>query len=155
MRVQNLYINSQIINSQWSNSRVINTSQLNCCLSFQMCMTPSKSLTPCVLLVEQEQYVLYINLNYTNLRYQIYTTIHKNHMQKILNAIIGENQSVATKNRTILHTFSTIREVIDVPYNSNLALISFVTFLQSRLGFMSLVNLLYHKFVLWKFVLPF
>ena len=120
-----------------------------------MCMTPSKSLTPCVLLVEQEQYVLYINSNYTNLRYQIYTTIHKNHMQKILNAVIGENQSVATKNKTILHTFSTIREVIDVPYNSNLALIFFVTFLQSRLGFMSLVNLLYHKFVLWKFILPF
>ena len=120
-----------------------------------MFMTPSKSLSSWVLLLEQELYVLYKNLNYTNSRYKIYTTIHKNHMQKILNAIIGENQSVATKNRTILHTFSTIREVIAVPYNSNLALISFVTFLQSRLGFMSLVNLLYHKFVLWKFVLPF
>ena len=45
-------------------------------------------------------------------------------MQKTLDAIIGENQSVATKNRTILHTFSTIPEVIDVPYKSNLALIS-------------------------------
>ena len=118
-------------------------------------MTPSKCLTPWVLLVEQEPYVLYINLNYTNLRYKIYTTIHKNHMQKILNAIIGENQSVATKNRTILHTFSMIREVVDVPYKSNLTLISFVTFLQSRLGFMSLVNLLCHKFVLCKFILPF
>ena len=118
-------------------------------------MTPSKCLTPWVLLVEQEPYVLYINLNYTNLRYKIYTTIHKNHMQKILNAIIGENQSVATKNRTILHTFSMIREVVDVPYKSNLTLISFVTFLQSRLGFMSLVNLLCHKFLLCKFILPF
>ena len=42
-------------------------------------------------------------------------------MQKTLDAIIGENQSVVTKKRTILHTFSTIRDVIDVPY---LALIS-------------------------------
>ena len=45
-------------------------------------------------------------------------------MKRTLDAIIGENQSVATKNRTILHTFSTIRDVIDVPYKSNLALIS-------------------------------
>ena len=44
-------------------------------------------------------------------------------MQKTL-AIIGEDQSVAIKNRTILHTFSTIRNVLDVPYKSNLALIS-------------------------------
>ena len=42
-------------------------------------------------------------------------------MQKTLDAIIGENQLVATKNRTILHTFSTIRDLINVPY---LALIS-------------------------------
>ena len=89
-----------------------------------MFMTPLKSLTPRVLLLEQESYVLYINLNYTNLGYKIYTTILKNHMQKTLDAIIGENQSVATKNRTLLHTFSTIRDVIDVPYKSNLALIS-------------------------------
>ena len=68
--------------------------------------------------------MLYINLNYTNLGYKIYTTILKNHTQKTLDAIIGENQSVATKNRTLLHTFSTIRDVIDVPYKSNLALIS-------------------------------
>ena len=45
-------------------------------------------------------------------------------MQKTLDEIIGENQSVATKTRTTLHTFSTIRDVIDVPYKSNLALIS-------------------------------
>ena len=73
-----------------------------------MFMTPSRSLARWVLLLEQEPYVLYINLNYTNLGYKIYTTILKNHMQKTLDAIIGENQSVATKNRTILHTFSTI-----------------------------------------------
>ena len=89
-----------------------------------MFMTTSRSLAPWVLHLEQEPYVLYINLNYTNLGYKIYTTILKNHMQKTLDAIIGENQSVATKNRTILHTFSTIRDVIDVPYKSNLALIS-------------------------------
>ena len=77
-----------------------------------------------MLLLEQGPYVLYINLNYTNLGYNIYTTILKNHMQKTLDAIIGENQSVATKNRTILHTFFTIQDVIDVPYKSNLALIS-------------------------------
>ena len=68
--------------------------------------------------------MLYINSNYTNLGYKIYTAILKNHMQKTLDAIIDENQSVATKNKTILHTFSTIQDVIDVPYKSNLALIS-------------------------------
>ena len=77
-----------------------------------------------MLLLEQEPYVLYINLNYTNLGYKIYTTILKNHMQKILDAIIDQNQLVATRNRTVLHTFSTIRDVTDVPYKSNLALIS-------------------------------
>ena len=87
-------------------------------------MTPSRSLAPWVLLLEQEPYVLYINLNYTNLGYKIYTTILKNDMQKTLDAIIGENQSVANKSRTILHTFPTIPDVIDVPYQSNLALIS-------------------------------
>ena len=65
-----------------------------------------------MLLLEQESYLLYINLNYTNLGHKIYTTILKNHMQKTL-----------CKNRTILHTFSTIRNVIDVPYKPNLALI--------------------------------
>ena len=68
--------------------------------------------------------ICYINLNYTNLGYKIYTTILNNHMEKTLEAIIDEKQSVAAKNRTILHTFSTIRDVIDVPYKSNLALTS-------------------------------
>ena len=68
--------------------------------------------------------MLYINLNYTNLGYKIYTAILKNHMQKALDTIIGEKQSVATKNRTLLYTFSTIRDVIDLPYKTNLALIS-------------------------------
>ena len=61
-----------------------------------------------MLLLEQEPYVLYIDLNYTNLGYKIYTAILKNHMQKTLDAIIGEKQSVATKSRTILHIFPTI-----------------------------------------------
>ena len=45
-------------------------------------------------------------------------------MEKTLEAIIDEKQSVASKNRTILHTFSTIRDITDVPYKSNLDLIS-------------------------------
>ena len=68
-----------------------------------------------MLLLEQEPYELYINSNYTILGYKIYTTILKNHMQKTLDAITGENLLVAIKNRTILDTFSTIRDVIDVP----------------------------------------
>ena len=43
-------------------------------------------------------------------------------MQKTLDAVIGENQSVATKNGAILHIFSTIQDVIDVPYKKNFAL---------------------------------
>ena len=78
-------------------------------------MTRWKSLAPWVLLLEQEPYELYINSNYTILGYKIYTTILKNHMQKTLDAITGENLLVAIKNRTILDTFSTIRDVIDVP----------------------------------------
>ena len=85
-----------------------------------MFMTPSRSLAPWVLLLEEEPYMLSINLNYTNLGNKIYTIILKNHMQKTLDAIIGESQSVATKNRAI-NTFSTIRDVIDVPYKSYLA----------------------------------
>ena len=47
-------------------------------------------------------------------------------MQKTFDAIIGENQSAAIKIRTILPTFSTIRDAIDISHklNSNLALIS-------------------------------
>ena len=78
-----------------------------------------KSLAPWVLLLVQESYLLYINLYYRNLVYKIYTTILKNHMQATLDAIIGENQSAAIKNRMMLHTFSTIRDVIDVSYNLN------------------------------------
>ena len=50
-----------------------------------------------MLLLEQELYLLYINSDYTNLEHKSYTTIFKNYMQKILDAITDENQSVATK----------------------------------------------------------
>ena len=85
-------------------------------------MTPWKSLAPWVLLLVQESYLLYINSDYKNLGFIIYTTILKNHMQTTLDAIIGENQSAAIKNRTILYTFCTIRDAIDVSQrlNSNL-----------------------------------
>ena len=82
-------------------------------------MTPWKSLAPCMLLLEQESYLLYINLYYKNLGYKIYTTILKNRMQTTLDAIIDENQSAAIKNRTILRTFSTTGDVIDVSHNLN------------------------------------
>ena len=144
MRLQNLYINSQIINPQWSNSRVfsINTSILNYRLSVQDLYDSQKKLA-WVLLVEQEPYVLHINLNYTNLGYKFYTTIRKNHMQKMLDAIIGEKQSVTTKNRTILNTFFMIRDVIDVPYKSHLALISlcFRELFTEQIGFQVLGKL--------------
>ena len=38
--------------------------------------------------------------------------------------INGENQSVAIKNKTILHTFLTTGDIIDASYMLNLALIS-------------------------------
>ena len=91
--VTNLYILKQIINRQWSNSQFIYTFQLNSPLSFQMLLTPWKSLSPAwVLLLVQESYLLYINLYYKNLGYKIYTTILKNHVQTTLVALIGENQ---------------------------------------------------------------
>ena len=94
-------------------------------------------------------YVIY-NLDYKNLGYKIYTIILKNNMQKTLDAIIGENQSAVIKNRTMLHTFSTIRDIIDVSYKlkSNLALIyfNFVNLLQIRLGFHTFRT--FRKFVL-------
>ena len=70
-----------------------------------MFMTPWKSLAPWVLLLVQESYLLYINSDYKNLGYKIYTTILKNHMQGTLDAIIGENQSAAIKNNNITHIF--------------------------------------------------
>ena len=68
-------------------------------------MTPWKSLAPCVLLLVQELYLLYINSDYKNLGYIIYTTILKNHMQATLDVIIGENQFAAIKYNNITHIF--------------------------------------------------
>ena len=47
-------------------------------------------------------------------------------MPQILNNVIGENQTAAIKNRTILHTLSTVRDIIDVSnkLNKNLSVIS-------------------------------
>ena len=70
-----------------------------------MFMTPWKSLSPGVLLLVQESYLLYINSDYKNLDYKIYTTIPKNYMQATLDAIVGENQSAAIKNNNITHIF--------------------------------------------------
>ena len=58
-----------------------------------MFMTTWKPLAPWVLPLEQESYLLYINLYYKNLAYEIYITILKNHMQNILDAIIGKKQT--------------------------------------------------------------
>ena len=68
----------------------------------------------------------YRPISLLNLDYKIYTTILKNQMQQTLNNIIGENQTAAIKNRTILHTFSTIRDIIDVSnkLDKNLSVIS-------------------------------
>ena len=72
--------------------------------------------------VTSKRGIISVNINFD---YKIFTTILKNYIQKTFDAIIGENQSNAIKNRTILHTFSTIRDVIDVSckLNSNFALI--------------------------------
>ena len=47
-------------------------------------------------------------------------------MQKTLDKIIGENQTAAIKNRTILHTLSTIRDIVDLSnkLNKRLSIIS-------------------------------
>ena len=70
-----------------------------------MFTTPWKSLASCVLLPVQESYLLYINLDYKNLGYKIYTTISKNHIQTTLDAKIGESQSAAIKNNNATHIF--------------------------------------------------
>ena len=69
-----------------------------------MLITPWESLAPWVLVLVQESYLLFKNSDYKKLGYKIYTAIPKNHMQTILDAIIGENQSVAIINN-IAHIF--------------------------------------------------
>ena len=113
----------QIINPQWSNSKFISTSQLN---------YPA----PWVILLVQEPYLWYVNLYCINLGYKIHTTILKNHMKTTLDAIIGENQSAAIKSRTILQTFSTIRDVIDVSHNLNSSLAgTYLNFCEPFMGY--------------------
>ena len=68
----------------------------------------------------------YRPISLLSLDYKIYTTILKNGMEQTLDNIIGENQTAAIKNRTILHTLSTIRDIIDVSnqLNKNLSVMS-------------------------------
>ena len=61
-----------------------------------------------------------------NLNYQIYPAILKNRIQETSVTIIIEKKSAAIKNKTILHTLSIIRDVVDVSnkLNKNLSVIS-------------------------------
>ena len=68
-------------------------------------MTPWKSLAPWALVLVQESKLLYINSDYKDLGYIIYTTILRNHMQATLDEIIGENQSATIKDNNITHIF--------------------------------------------------
>ena len=80
-----------------------------------MFLTPTESLAPWVLLLEQESYLSYIKkddkkdfakyrpISLLNLDYQIYNTILINCMQKKLDVLLGDKQPAAIENRTILH----------------------------------------------------
>ena len=124
-----------------------------------MFMTPWKSLAPWVLLLVQESYLLYINSDYKNFGYKIYTTILKNHMQATLDVIISENQSAAIKNNNITHIFHHSTSnwcFIQVKQQSCLNIFEFLWILyRVDWDFTDFLSLLYHKFVICKFILPF
>ena len=97
-----------------------------------MFITPWESLAPWVLLLPQESYLLYID------------------------AKICKNQSAAIENRTILHIFSSIWDLIDVSKQSCFNIFEFLwTFYRIDWDFMPFVSLFWHKFVIRKFILPF
>ena len=72
----------------------------------------------------------YRQISLLNLDYKIYTTILKNRMQKTLGKIIGENQTAAFKNRTILHT---LWDIVDLSSKVDKKLS--LDFLKARLDF--------------------
>ena len=59
------------------------------------------------------------SISLLNLDYKINDTILKNSMQKTLDKIIDQNQTAAIKNRTILHTLSTMRDIVDLSNKLN------------------------------------
>ena len=124
-----------------------------------MFMTPWKSLAPWPLLLVQESYLLYINSDYKNLDYIIYTTILINHMHATLGTIIGENQSAAIKSNNITHIFhnSTCNWCFTkVKQQSCLNIFEFFwIFHREDWDFMAFVSLFYHKFVIREFILSF
>ena len=123
-------------------------------------MTPWKSLVPWLLaLLVQESYLLYINSDYKNLGYEIYTTILKNHMQAALDEIIGENQTAAIKNNNITHIFHRSTSnwcFTQVKQQSCLNIFEFLwIFHRVDWDFTDFISLFYHKFVICKFILSF
>ena len=111
-----------------------------------------------MLLLVQESYLLYLNSDYKNLGYIIYTIL-KNHMQATLDVIIGEKQSAAIKYNNITHIFhkSTCNWCFtEVKQQPCLNIFEFfLIFHIVDWGFTAFVSLFYHKFVIRKFILPF
>ena len=67
---------------------------------------------------DKKDIVNYRPISLLNLGCKIYNTILKTRMQETLDKIIGENQT-AIENRTILHTLSTIRDIVDLSNKLN------------------------------------
>ena len=77
-------------------------------------MTPGKGLVPWVLLLEQQSYLPYIKKVVKKILQTTgpYTTILKNRLQKTLDTIIGDIQTVVKKNGAILHTLCSTCEIL-------------------------------------------